>query len=48
MSERVNGESEHNEECEQWTIIEPSNNTKMDLYIYLEIKNHMAFPKNLM
>jgi hypothetical protein len=42
MNERVNGESEQNEECE------PPNNPNMGLYIYLEIKNHMAFPKKLM
>jgi hypothetical protein len=47
MNEKgVNGESEKNEECV--CVCNPTNNPKMGLYIYWEIKNHMVFPKKLM
>ena len=50
-------EREHNERCEQWTMSEwvkkkkkkyPQTSHNMGLYIYLQIKNHMAFQNKLM
>jgi hypothetical protein len=39
MGERVNGEREHNEECE------PPKQPKDGFIYFLELKNHMAFPQ---